>query len=346
MHTSVKWLVASATALLCATALSAPAAPGHDTPVAQGPSDYRHQLARDLQKSAAPRDWVLGAQLLETHPATGANLRERLAILRRAARAATDDRLVQTLWASASVDARCRGRGPCGDRQALVRIDPGNGVSWVPVIAGDWKAGGGRGADAGLARLAASGRYNEHLGEAIAAWRDLFARHPPSGAPQNPDEAALYTLNLVLDEARASAMPDTAALVDACSKSKYPKAGARRFADCGQVGRLLMDRAQTVAGRMAGVDILRASRQGTKDDIPRIRTVTWQAEQMATIVTDLGKDSVALQNYLNLIQANDSQTAAMLYEMTIFGVAQTPPADWKQTVDGHPVEPLDDAAVK
>ncbi|MBS0457546.1 MAG: hypothetical protein JSS44_09490 [Proteobacteria bacterium] len=345
MHAPSQWLAASATALTWAfVATATVAAAAAEGP--PGPNDYRHQLARALQHSQTPRDWALGAQLLETHPATGANLRERLAILRRAASAAPADRLVQALWADTSVDAPCRRHGPCGDRQALARLDPGNGVSWLPVIAGDWKAGGGRGVDAGLARLAASGRYNEHLGEAIGAWRDLFARHRPSGAPQDPDAATLYTLNLALDEARTSAIPDTTALVAACSKSAHPKAGTHRFADCGRVGRLLMDRAQTLPGRLAGVAVLRASREGTKADIPRIRTVTWQAEQMQQIETKLGDDAVGLQNYLNLIQANDSQTAAILYEMTLFGIAQTPPDDWQQTVDGHPVEPLDDSTAK
>ena len=59
--------------------------------------------AVELQKSAFPRDWALGAQLLETRPASGAAQHERALILQKAAAAAPKDRLVQSLWANASI---------------------------------------------------------------------------------------------------------------------------------------------------------------------------------------------------------------------------------------------------
>ncbi|MBS0193801.1 MAG: hypothetical protein JSR34_06110 [Proteobacteria bacterium] len=309
--------------------------------------DYRHDLALALQKSAAPRDWALGAQLLASRPPSDAFLRERLTILRRAAHAAPDDRLVQSLWANIGIDGSCKPRMACGDPAALARLEPENAAAWLPVAVHAARSGNARATDAALARMAATGRYNEHFGQAIAAWRELFQRHPP--ASLHTGMAAIddgHVLELAYDAATATALPPNDALVDACSKTRHPHAGARRFADCARLGRVLMDRAQTLPGRVLGVALLRASRDGGKGDVERIRTVTWQAEQMARVDAALETDAVARQNYLNMIQSGYSQMPAVSYELAISGYAPTPPADWKQTVDGHAVEPLEDGSAK
>ncbi len=327
-------------ALLACGLLGSASSRAQDAAPAQAPADIREHLATQLERGTSPRDWALATQLLEARPPTGAHLRQRLVLLRKAAQAAPGDRLVQAMWSSLVSSQPCRGRSGCGDRGGIARLDPGNAATWVPVLDGAWKSGRTRVVDDVLVQMAASGRYNEHFGQAVGAWLDVLARHPPGAGPGQEGAA----LQLVLDEARATAIPDPTALVDACSKARHPETAQRRFTLCGRVGRLLMDRAQTVAGRMAGVAVLRASREGTKDDIERIRTVTWQAERMEAVSARLDADPVELQNYLNLIQINGSQMAAVQYELAIHGIATTPPEGWTQTVDGHPVEPLDDRA--
>lgn len=308
--------------------------------LAVGLSDFRHELARTLAKGTAPRDWALAAQLLETRPPSGAKLRERLQLLRRAAAAAPTDRIVQALWANA-----CSGRRMCGDRRALIRIDPGNGVAWVPLVGAAWHTGDLRRFDAGLERLAASGRFNEHFGEAIGAWRDLFVRHPPPHPTQSdPEREADYVLSLTFDEAKATALPDLVPIIDACSTARHPDAPAHRFATCGKVGRLLMDRAQTLPGRMAGVLILANSGTASSADDARVRTIRWRFAQMGKVYARLAADPVARQNYMSMVQANDSEMAAVSYELAIAGAAPTPPADWQPPGDEPPVPPQDDTA--
>ncbi|HEY2344854.1 MAG TPA: hypothetical protein VGH80_03100 [Xanthomonadaceae bacterium] len=328
--------VALAGVVGCASALAA------DKP-AQDPLDYRHDLARQLQKSDSPRDWALSAQLLDTRPASGANLRERLAILQKAAHAAPDDRMVQGLWADVALDGHCKAKMACGNPSALSRLEPDNGIAWLPAVDRAWRAGNPRVTDAAIARLAQSSRYNEHIGEAIAAWRDVLQRFPPP----KPDGANVtaeggHVLELAFDEAVETAIPSAASLVDACSRAKHPNAGAKRFQDCGRIARVMMGRSQTLVGRSFGVAVLRASHTGTPADVERVRTVTWQAEQAGKFAAAIAADPVARQNYMNLIQSNDSEMPAIHYDLTIFGMALTPPPDWKQTVNGKPVEPLDD----
>lgn len=351
MNHSSKLLLATvvvATAAANAEAVKAPPAPAPAATPAladpAGPTDYRRDLARLLETSPAPRDRALAAQLLETQPPSGAHLPQRMALLRKAAAAAPGDRLVQALWATTSASVHCGRRTTCGDRNALARLDPSNGAAWVIVVTGAWRAGNTRVADAAIARLAGSDRYNEHYGEAIGAWREVFAHHPPQqGAVANAATDAKYALDLARDEAAATAVPDTTALLDACSRTRAAKAGAAHFRTCGRVGRLLMDRAQTLAGRAAGVAVLRAAGEGSKDDDERIRTVLWQSEQMVKVEAALAADPVGLQNYLNMVQANDSEMAAIRYELRIFGIPITPPAQWRPAPTAQPTAPQSDS---
>lgn len=307
---------------------------------------YRHNLALKLQKSPSPRDWALGSQLLDARTASDATLRQRALILQKAARAAPRDRLVQTLWASLPLqDRHCRAGLQCADhRTALARLEPDNGVAWVSTI----RNGDPRGTEAALRRVAASERYNEHLGQAIAAWRDVFRRYPPplpEVRPVDDDEASTAIadqLDLVFDEAAATAVPSTASLFDACRKASHPNADTKRFETCAKIARLMMGRSQTLIGRLSGVALLRASHAGSKADIDMVRAVTWQYEQYLKIEPAIDSIAVAKQNYLNLIQTTDSEIQAIQYELRIWGVPLTPPVGWKQTVDGKQVEPLDE----
>ena len=307
---------------------------------------YRHALALKLQKSPSPRDWALGSQLLDTRSGSVANLRERALILQKAARTAPRDRLVQTLWANIPLqDRHCPAGLRCADhRMALARLDPDNGVAWVSTI----RKEDPRDTEVVLRRVAASERYNEHLGQAIAAWRDVFRRYPPPLPAVRPVDSADPStaigdqLDLVFDEAAATAVPSTASLFDACRKASHPNADARRFETCGKIARLMMGRSQTLIGRLSGVALLRASHAGTKADIDMVRAVTWQYEQYLKIEPATDSIAVAKQNHLNLIQTTDSEMQAIQYELRIWGVPLTPPTGWKQTIDGRQVEPLDE----
>jgi hypothetical protein len=99
-----------------------------------------------------------------------------------------------------------------------------------------------------------------------------------------------------------------------------------------------------MAGRMLGVALLRASHVGTPYDVDMIRTVTWQYEQYLPIATSLAADRTAKQNHLTLVQSIDSEIKVIQYELQSAGIPLKPPHGWRQTLDGRPVEPLDDPA--
>ncbi|HTD27933.1 MAG TPA: hypothetical protein VK660_00935 [Xanthomonadaceae bacterium] len=307
---------------------------------------YRHGLALSLQRSASPRDWALGSQLLETRPVSGAALRLRGQILQKSAQAAPEDFLVQTLWSNIPLrDSFCR----CSERRAaLARLDPGNGVSWLSTIDHAWKKGDTRGTEAALSRMAAADRYNEHLGLAVAAWRDVFRRYPPPPSQAFPRNGADTSadngdeLDLTFYEAVATVTPPVASLVDACRKTKLPHANAKRFETCGKIARVMIARSQSLLGRLSGVEILRAAHAGKPADIGMIRTVTWEYEQYQPIAASMASNANARHNHLILIEQTDSEMQTVQFELGSAGIPLTPPDGWKQTVDGKQIEPLDD----
>ncbi len=303
---------------------------------------FREGLSQALQHSDQPRDWALAAQLLETVPPTRAHAHERSALLEKALRAAPDDRIVLAIWASTpGADVRCAG---CGDRaRALVRVEPENGAAWVPAVDQAWRRKDARGLDAAIHALAQTRRYNEHLGQALGAWRDVFRRYPgPDGQLAGPGHSASDdTVALAMYEATTTAVPPVNALLDACRKNLNLSAPASRFRDCAAAGRLMMSRSQTLDGRLMGVAIVRASHAGSEDDAGRIRTITWQAEQYAQLLPQWDHPSLR-QNHQAMIESTDSEMQVINYELTIGGFALVPPKDWKQTIGGRTIEPLDE----
>ena len=88
---------------------------------------------------------------------------------------------------------------------------------------------------------------------------------------------------------------------------------------------------------------LRESHAGDPRDIGMVRTITWQYEQYIPIGAALGSSASAEKwNHLFMVQRTDSEIKVIQLELKLAGIALTPPDDWKQTVNGKQVEPLDD----
>lgn len=311
-------------------------------------ASFRRDAVKQLQASESPRDWALASQLLDSGPEDQAILRERASMLQKAAQAAPHDRLVQSMWSNLPIQSGAAKRY-AGHWSALARFDPLNAVAWVAVIDHASRTRNSRAIDAGLEHMADALGYNEHFGQAVGAWRDVFRRFPPAASSELPrygkgqaDSAGVF--DMAYDEAVVSVTPPVQSLVDACSKSKHPHVRTRRFGTCGKIARLMMGRAQTLSGRLDGVAVLRASHAGTPADMTMVRAVTWQGEQNAKVIAAMQANPYAKQNYLDLVQRTDSEILAIQYELRMARIALTPPDDWKQTVNGKLIEPLDDVS--
>src|SRR5205085_4744441 len=82
--------------------------------------------------------------------------------VREAAEAAPADPLVQMAASTFGVD-----------RLAWSRVEPGNGLAWVPALADDEAT-----IDGGIARVANAGELDDHFVDAWLAYRELFGKRP------------------------------------------------------------------------------------------------------------------------------------------------------------------------
>ena len=134
------------------------------------------QLMLSLNKSKSPRDWALLGEILG-HDKNGP-VHAGGAMLRKAAAAAPMDRVVQQLWANASLDGSgCDSQHPCPDRAtAWARLEPDNDVAWFPVVAAASLAKGIPAIDAAIEQFAHASRYDDSIGDLLRAWKDVFQR--------------------------------------------------------------------------------------------------------------------------------------------------------------------------
>jgi hypothetical protein len=272
----------------------------------------------------------------------------RGALLRKAAQAAPDDRLVQWTWAIApEAVSGCTAASPCHDRgSALAKLDPDNGAAWVPVVADAIRFHIDTRIDDALEHLAASTRYDEGFHDAMGAWLDAFRRYPiPAELLRTPNggtgDATLAAGTYALAQAENAAAPYEE-LIQACQGNA--RAGAAntanpRSANCARAGRLMIDRSTTIVGRLAGESLLRAAGPPSPEDRERMRTVAWQLEQHMKLVGNANGTDPRARERMDLLVSSESEVAAMQEELRRANVSLTPPAGWQPTRQRPPAGP-------
>lgn len=177
--------------LLAVTLGSAHAAPMANTTTAANTSlddkameaVYRkNQLALEdwLEHSNSPRDWALASQLLEYPYASSAVTRPRgAALLRKAAEAAPNDRLIQWLWIEETAeDSGCPVPASCPNRaHALAMLDPDNAAAWLSVIEDAWRRKDTLALENAIQHMANASRYDDSFGVSFRAWEHAVARY-------------------------------------------------------------------------------------------------------------------------------------------------------------------------
>ena len=307
---------------------------------------YQHGLEGFLRASASPRDQALSVQVMHADDRDGPDPDDpaRGELLRRAAEAAPNDRLVQWTWAIAPAEVSgCVVTRPCRDRgNALARLEPDNGAAWVPVVADAIRFNDApRVADA-LTHMAAATRYDEVFHDAMGAWMDAFRRFPaPAELMRSPDgaaaDASLAAGTFALAQVENASAPYEE-LLHACQRNGRAGAATALSASCAQAGRLMIDRATTLVGRAVGADLLRSAAAPTPEDRERVRTNAWLAEQHVKLS---GRDANGAQAHarMGLLIASESEVAAVQDELRRANVALTPPAGWQPARPTRPAGP-------
>lgn len=305
-------------------------------------ASQRHamEFTRRLADSAAPRDWALAAQIwIEGNTDVATQAARHGVLLRKAAEAAPDDRLVQALWAAAPEQGSgCEQRKPCPERaMAFARLEPDNGAAWMPVLEQAWRAKDSRAVDAALARMAVASRYDDLFVEATVAWVDAYRRFPLPVALLRKWKLDLADPSLVaspesasvlLGFARSAAMAaGSMGAMRACDVEQNPGASEARFADCARVGRLMRDAGTTMMGRQLGMAFLRVSGSVTPADEAANRIAAWKVQQFIGQSRSLSDPRTVLAYYADL-KATGNELRAQELLLGRAGIAIEPPAGW------------------
>jgi hypothetical protein len=311
---------------------------------------HRRGVLAMLERSPAPRDWALRAQLTPTYlaldqhraPTPEENMANG-ALLRKAAEAAPGDRLVQWLWANAAADASgCSEPRPCPERRAaLARIEPENSAAWLPVLAEADASGDARAVDATLARMASSTGYEDLFAEGAIAWTDVHRRHPlpvtlvaQYAARDGTGVASARTdpelLHYIQGVAVSAAMVlGSFRALQTCDVHKHADASAGRFEHCETIGRTMFSTAPTLIGRQMGRSVLRMSGADSPDIGEQELTLEWLRFQSTRLQQQEDAVFGASLPYFVDLEETRSEIQAMERVLQRGGISATPPPGWK-----------------
>jgi hypothetical protein len=273
--------------------------------------------------------------------------------LRAIAQAAPDDYLVQLVWAGADPgNSGCDAGHPCPERaRAAARVDPDNAAAWLPVLAESRASHDAKAVEATLARMAASSRFEEPMGDELKDWLDAYDRHPPpatlefhdlKGHPID-DVAKLQVFVEGMAIAAVHVLQPYQHVVQLCDRKTELQAPPQRFVACAAIGRLMLA-SNTQVSRMVGRAVLRKSGLATADDAARGRIVAWQFDHMMAGLPGVSDDDPMgfgqVRVEMDDWQSEGNEIAVLERQLRRAKIPLEPPADWQPTRGGKPQGPL------
>jgi hypothetical protein len=299
-------------------------------------------LQDHLASSTTPRDqlirWEFQRWRVDTMPgAKHVATKSSGPSLREIAARAPGDRLVQWMWAKSSAsDSGCAGPPACPGRDsALARLEPDNGIAWLPVLERAWDEGDEAGVDAALSRMAAGSRFDDRFVEYAAAWAEVEDRFPDyvgarDAALSKSEQGYPSDLTSIVSGvavSAASAIPSLGTLANVCNRGKHPEASAARFERCAAVGRLMLGKGSSAMSRSVGFMLIGRSTELTAQDLSDYRAFRWTMRQ--AIGTQMnGKPDEMRRYFADLFQTGD-ELLAMQRQVARNGQPARPPAGWK-----------------
>ena len=217
-----------------------------------------------LHADPSPRMQVLAGRILLSDEDAGTPLRPRRDdVVARAARLAPDDAFVQ--WVAASEgnysSSQCGPvRWPEAEVANLVRLEPDNAAAWQYAVALAQAKGDGAGIDAALERMATARRADDHEGEEVATWTQVFTAHPAVDISSfDQDESATPAQRALTSALQRIAFQFSGAgpaLERACSPDGSNEQDWRRLDWCARAGRVLAVEGNSFALRELGLRLL------------------------------------------------------------------------------------------
>lgn len=317
-------------------ASSAPQAPTLDAQ-----SSYQRALYRALTASMNPRDWVMASQIVFDRSPAQDIAEQQTALLRRAAAAAPEDRLIGWLNAVQTEPASERG-GAARPRafyvMALVQLEPDNAGAWLQLAAVADAAADEPRVIGALANAAAAAQVDTHSLDLLEAWLATYGR---SDLPPLPVVAESAPESLGLDAeaqrgvtalAASGAASGVAPLVRLCDGRKLMPEAWQRRAVCADAARKILFDGRTVLDVALGAAVLRRLDLATPRDQARIASIDWLRAQLEI----LHRQPIASEQIRMLLtewRRSGSEIAAQRLVLEQAGIASTPPLGWARSVE-------------
>jgi hypothetical protein len=301
--------------------------------------DYLNGLVDDMRRSADVREkalalasssitaWVDKNAAANKDAASAGRDADRATLISLAA-SHRDDALVNWIATTFVTDGT---EADAATLANLQRTDSDNAAVWALSFGAS-----GADADATLAHMAASRRYDEHYVDLLGIWDRAVARHglsdtvldamrgqmPPSAANLS-SENARATISVMFATMGSVSAIRYQALAAACAKAE----GTRR-ASCVTAGRLMFDGGHSLLTARIGQMQLRTAGALDANDMARVRQLDWWTENMLTVFGD-GASSA---RYVDDTLASKSEIEAMRRAMARAGKLD-PPAEWKSAAE-------------
>jgi hypothetical protein len=291
---------------------------------------YSENLGKQLRASTSPRERALGARMYFDDPTSAGK------VLREAAKAAPNDVLVQLQWSTiGSAWSGCDAASPCPEQaMAWARVEPDNGLAWLPAFEALYRSGDERAIDAAIAHMAGAGSFDDHFVDAWLAFRGAIAARAMTASvakrllasedagDADPRQAA----SDVMAMAYAAALPlPLTGLSRSCKRESHPQLAPARFEDCARIGRAIVHSDSSVMMKMLGMSIVHVS--GLEDDSDRQarRALAWRQQSS---VAAMNRPSGA-KGYFADLASTRSEVRAQELLMARSGIAPEPPPEWQ-----------------
>ena len=294
--------------------------------------DYQKKRFDSLSASSDPQDWALAA-LLPTRPEVADNV-ARASQLTRATAVAPQDARVHWMALMAARTLPDAAGLIAYSREALSGLEPDNAAVWLELFGDAVARGDAAGADAALARMAASTRADDHYGDLVKATLDVGRRFPrqaeylsilASTGPMPGPWSYVETLATTAAYAGGAYQP----LVQTC-RAPATAESVRRV-ECAAIGRLLAAKGSTLVANRIGSALLRVSRNYTDADVRLAREQDWLIAQRIALGSTEGIGANALIASVDDLIESGSEIAAYRRTVARAGLATTPPDDWVDT---------------
>jgi hypothetical protein len=257
--------------------------------------------------------------------------------LRGAAQAASTDPIVQFLWSTIGSGeySGCDAASPCPEQaMAWARVEPDNGLAWLPPLSELSKSGDERAIDEAISEMAHAKVYDDHFVDTWLAFRKAIAARP---MPASMVASALHGANMgirdpigeansIMAMAYAAAVPQAVqALTHACRPQSHPQADPARFENCARIGRNMVKSDSSVLTKHMGFAVVRSSGQQNDTDRELRRVLDWR-QQAAVEAMNRPHGG---EGYFDDLAATGSESRAQELLLARAGIALDPPKDWK-----------------